>query len=65
MLNDIPAPWKGFLKKLDTLLEEPIRLDCIGGFAAVMGYGLPRATRRAESCTRMQMGMDVRDSKIR
>jgi hypothetical protein len=44
MLNDIPAPWKGFLEKLDKLLEEPVRLDCIGGFAAVMGYGLPRAT---------------------
>src|SRR5579862_2589505 len=44
MPNDIPAPWKGFLEKLDKLLEEPVRLDCIGGFAAVMGYGLPRAT---------------------
>jgi hypothetical protein len=36
MLTDIPAPWKGFLEKLDTLLEEPVRLDCIGGFAVVM-----------------------------
>jgi hypothetical protein len=44
MPTDIPAPWKGFLEKLDTLLEEPVRLDCIGGFAVVMGYGLPRAT---------------------
>jgi hypothetical protein len=44
MPNDIPSPWKGFLEKLDTLLEEPVRLDCIGGFAVVMGYGLPRAT---------------------
>ena len=44
MLTDIPAPWKGFLEKLDTQLEEPVRLDCIGGFAVVMGYGLPRAT---------------------
>lgn len=46
MLTDIPAPWKGFLEKLDTLLEEPVRLDCIGGFAVVMGYGLPRAHKR-------------------
>jgi hypothetical protein len=44
MPTDIPAPWKGFLEKLDTLLEEPVRLDCIGGFAVVMGYGLRRAT---------------------
>jgi len=35
MLTDIPAPWKEFLEKLDTLLEEPVRLDCIGGFAVV------------------------------
>ena len=27
MLNDIPAPWKGFLEKLDALLEEPARFD--------------------------------------
>jgi hypothetical protein len=44
MPTDIPSPWKGFLEKLDALLEEPIRLDCIGGFAAVMGYVLARAT---------------------
>ena len=29
---------------LDALLDEVIRLDCIGGFAVVMGYGLARAT---------------------
>jgi hypothetical protein len=44
MWTGIPASWKGFLEKLETLLEEPVRLDCIGGFAVVMGYGLPRAT---------------------
>jgi hypothetical protein len=26
------------------LLEEPIELHCIAGFAVVMGYGLPRST---------------------
>lgn len=36
--TDIPTPWKEFLEKLDTLLEEPVRLDCIGGFAVVKAY---------------------------
>jgi hypothetical protein len=40
MLTDIPAPWKGFLEKLDTLLEEPVRLDCIGGFAVATSLGM-------------------------
>lgn len=44
MLSDIPSPWKEFLAELDSLLDEPIRLDCIGGFAVVTGYGLVRAT---------------------
>jgi Nucleotidyltransferase of unknown function (DUF6036) len=41
---EIPPPWKEFLARLDALLYEPVRLDCIGGFAVVMGYGLLRAT---------------------
>lgn len=41
---NLPAPWADFLGELDTLLDEPIQLHCIGGFAVVAGYGLPRAT---------------------
>lgn len=41
---DLPAPWGDFLGELDTLLDQPIQLHCIGGFAVVAGYGLPRAT---------------------
>jgi len=44
MSPDLPSPWKEFLGELDTLLDEPIELHCIGGFAVVMGYGLPRGT---------------------
>jgi hypothetical protein len=29
---------------MDGLLDEPFELHCIGGFAVVVGYGLPRAT---------------------
>ena len=41
---DLPVPWEEFLGELDTLLDEAIQLHCIGGFAVVAGYGLPRAT---------------------
>lgn len=44
MPSEIPSPWKDFLVALDALLDEPIHLDCIGGFAVVMGYGLRRST---------------------
>lgn len=44
MLSDFPPPWGEFLTELDTLLDEPIELHCIGGFAVVVGYGLPRGT---------------------
>lgn len=44
MLPSLPSPWKEFLGELDTLLDEPIELHCIGGFAVVAGYGLPRGT---------------------
>ena len=43
-LPDLASPWKEFLEELDSLLDEPFSLHCIGGFAVVMGYGLPRAT---------------------
>jgi len=44
MLSDLPSPWREFLGELDALLDEPIELHCIGGFAVVAGYGLPRGT---------------------
>jgi len=44
MSNNPPSPWKEFLEDLDALLDEPIELHCIGGFAVVAGYGLQRAT---------------------
>lgn len=44
MSPDLVAPWKDFLKELDNLLDEPFELHCIGGFAVVAAYGLPRST---------------------
>ena len=44
MSNNPSSPWKEFLEGLDVLLDEPIELHCIGGFAVVAGYGLQRGT---------------------
>jgi len=44
MSPDLTTPWKDFLEDIDSLLDESFKLHCIGGFAAVMGYGLPRST---------------------
>lgn len=44
MSPELSSPWKEFLAELDALLDEPFQLHCIGGFALVVGYGLPRAT---------------------
>lgn len=44
MQPDPHAPWKQFLEELDALLNEPIELHCIGGFAVVAAYHLPRST---------------------
>lgn len=44
MSPNLPQPWASFLGELDDLLDEPFELHCIGGFAAVVAYGLPRST---------------------
>ena len=44
MSPNLPSPWAKFLDDLDTLLDEPFELHCIGGFAVVSAYGLPRST---------------------
>jgi hypothetical protein len=44
MSPDPTSPWTSFLEDLDRLLDEHFELHCIGGFAVVVGYGLPRST---------------------
>ncbi|MGD0910040.1 MAG: DUF6036 family nucleotidyltransferase [Candidatus Acidiferrales bacterium] len=44
MSPSLPSPWAEFLDDLDALLDEPFELHCIGGFAVVIAYGLPRST---------------------
>ena len=44
MSLDLPSPWNEFLAEVDRLVSEPCRLHCIGSFAAVAAYQLPRST---------------------
>jgi hypothetical protein len=37
MSTEPPPEWAVFLKELDSLLDEPFELHCIGGFAAAGG----------------------------
>jgi Nucleotidyltransferase of unknown function (DUF6036) len=41
---ELREPWAAFLRELDGLLDEPVEFHCIGGFALVAAYGLPRST---------------------
>lgn len=44
MWASLSPPWREFLAELDSLLDESLEFHCIGGFAAVAAYGLPRST---------------------
>jgi uncharacterized nucleotidyltransferase DUF6036 len=40
----LPSPWKDFLGEIDRALQKPLEIHCIGGFALVFYYGIPRTT---------------------
>jgi hypothetical protein len=45
MRRDLPPePWHSFFLDIEEAFDEPIALQCIGGFAIAMLYGLPRPT---------------------
>lgn len=44
MSPEAPSPWAEFLDELDGLLDELLEFHCVGGFAIVAAYGLPRST---------------------
>jgi hypothetical protein len=51
MSPNLKYPWKDFLEELDSLLDEPFTVHCIGGFAIVAAYGLPRSTNDLDYVT--------------
>ena len=40
----LPLPWKDFLGEIDSAVEKRLEIHCIGGFALVFYYGIPRTT---------------------
>ncbi|HVH70561.1 MAG TPA: hypothetical protein VNB49_05560 [Candidatus Dormibacteraeota bacterium] len=43
-MSKLDSPWSEFLEELDGLLDKPFEFHCIGRFAVVPDYGLPRGT---------------------
>src|ERR1019366_3150733 len=39
-----PEPWHSFLGEIDAALANPVLLNCIGGFALTVHYGMCRPT---------------------
>lgn len=44
MPPELPAPWLGFVRELDALLEHEVQLHCCGGFVVTTQHGLARST---------------------
>lgn len=42
--DEIPEPWRSFLRDLDAAVEAEVRLVCMGGFAVSQFYGFARPT---------------------
>lgn len=39
-----PEPWHSFLTELEAMVNEEVRLQCLGGFVVTQRYGMPRPT---------------------
>ena len=50
MASEIPEPWHSFLLELDGQMPGPVTLNCLGGFAISIAYGLPRPTADIDVC---------------
>ena len=42
--EQLPEPWRSFLRDLDTQVAGPVELHCFGGFVVAQCYGLTRPT---------------------
>jgi hypothetical protein len=64
MSDGIPSPWKEFLLELDGLLPEQVTFECVGGFAVVAAYGLPRSTNDLDYFTLEPYNLSVIVQKL-
>ncbi|MGB9070372.1 MAG: DUF6036 family nucleotidyltransferase [Candidatus Acidiferrales bacterium] len=55
----LPSPWKDFLGEIDRALERPLEIHCIGGFALVFYYGIPRTTGDIDYYTAVPADVDL------
>ena len=44
MANELSEPWRSFLDEINRSAPSDIALNCIGGFAVSLYYGLARPT---------------------
>jgi hypothetical protein len=42
--EDIPEPWRSFLREIDEAVKEAVSLVCMGGFVVTHLYGFSRPT---------------------
>jgi len=57
----LPSPWKDFLGEIDGALEKPVEIHCIGGFALVFYYGIPRTTGDIDYYTSLPADLNLEE----
>jgi hypothetical protein len=58
----LPSPWKDFLGEIDKALEKPLEIHCIGGFALVFYYGIPRTTGDIDYYTTVPADLNLEEA---
>jgi Nucleotidyltransferase of unknown function (DUF6036) len=57
----LPSPWKDFLGEIDKSLEKSLEIHCIGGFALVFHYGIPRTTGDIDYYTALPADLNLEE----
>jgi hypothetical protein len=57
----LPSPWKDFLGEIDKSLEKSLEIHCIGGFALVFYYGIPRTTGDIDYYTALPADLNLEE----
>ena len=55
----LPSPWKECFGEIDSLLHEPLELDCVGGFVSWFFYGLSRITGDVDYYTAVPSSLNL------
>jgi hypothetical protein len=60
-VDELPSPWREFLRELDESLSEPLKLHCIGGFVLVYFYGYSRTTGDIDYCSAVPANLNLEE----